>query len=102
MNENNQNEFILNLDKLHTTDLGIERIKRNLCLDVDDVVRWCREKIEEPGSIIIRKGKNWYIDTTDCKITVNAHSYTIITAHKLCKLIDTKHSRLLYSNDIKI
>jgi hypothetical protein len=26
--------------------LGIERIKRNLCLDVDDVVNWCRLKIK--------------------------------------------------------
>lgn len=81
--DNNKSELILNLDKLHTTDLGVERIKRNLCLDVDDVVRWCREKIKEPDSSIIRQGKNWYVGTVDCKITVNAHSYTIITAHKL-------------------
>jgi hypothetical protein len=83
MNENDRNELILNMDKLHTTDLGIERIKMNLCLDVDDVVSWCRRKISEPNSSIIRKGKNWYIDVTDCEITVNAYSYTIITAHKL-------------------
>ena len=82
MNDN-KNELILNLDKLHTTDLGVDRIKRNLCLDVDDVVRWCKERIKEPDSSIIRKGKNWYVGAADCKITVNAHSYTIITAHKL-------------------
>lgn len=82
MNGNNKSELILNLDKLHTTDLGIERIKMNLCLDVDDVVRWCRGKINEPDSSIIRRGKNWYICTADCEITVNAYSYTIITAHK--------------------
>ncbi len=80
---NDKSELILNMDKLHTTDLGIERIKRNLCLGVDDVVSWCRNKIEEPDSSMIRKGKNWYIDAGDCKITVNAYSYTIITAHKL-------------------
>ena len=83
MNDNNKSGLILSLDKLHTTDLGIERIKRNLCLDVDDVVSWCREKIKEPNSSIVRKGKNWYINVVDCEITVNDYSYTIITAHKL-------------------
>ncbi|MCL2284626.1 MAG: DUF3781 domain-containing protein [Fibromonadales bacterium] len=71
-----------NLDRLHTTDLGIERIKRNLCLDADDVVNWCRLKIKNPKAVITRKGKNWYVNIDGCKITVNAHSYTIITAHK--------------------
>ncbi len=80
---NDKSELILNLNKLHTTDLGRERIKRNLCLDIDDVISWCRKKIEETNSIVIRQGKNWYIDADGCKITVNAYSYTIITAHKL-------------------
>ena len=31
---------------------------------------------------IIRKGKNWYVSIDDIIITVNAYSYTIITAHK--------------------
>lgn len=38
MDNINKSELILNLDKLHTTDLGILRIKRNLSLDVEDVV----------------------------------------------------------------
>lgn len=80
--ENNINELILNLEKLHTTDLSTIRIKRNLSLDVEDVVSWCREKIQHPNSNIIRKGKNWYINIDNCEITVNAYSYTIITAHK--------------------
>jgi len=78
-------ELILNLDKLHTTDLGVVRIKRNLSLDVDDVVRWCRNKMQNPNALIIRRGKNWYVDIDDCEITVNAYSYTIITAHKIKK-----------------
>lgn len=80
MNENN--ELKLNLDKLHTTVLGVKRIRKNLRLDTDDVVNWCREKIKE-SSVISRKGKNWYINVDVCVITVNAYSYTIITAHKL-------------------
>lgn len=83
MKDNNESQLILNLDKLHTTDLGIIRIKRNLSIDIEDVVSWCREKIQNPNSNIIRKGKNWYINIDNCEITVNAHSYTIITAHKL-------------------
>lgn len=30
MNCDNKNELILNLDKLHTTELGVVRMKRNL------------------------------------------------------------------------
>ena len=33
------------IDKIHTTELGIERIKRNLKLDTQDVVAYCRNKI---------------------------------------------------------
>lgn len=79
------NDLILNLDKLHTTEMGVDRIKRNLNLDVSDVVKWCYEKIKSTGAVIERKGKNWYVFIDDCKITVNAHSYTIITAHKMKK-----------------
>ena len=79
----NKIDLLSNLDKIHTTELGIERVKRNLCLNVDDVVGWCREKMEDERSSVIRKGKNWYVRTSDCEITINAKSYTIITAHKV-------------------
>ena len=71
------------VDQIHTTDLGAERIKRNLKLDVDDVVAWCKAVIQDPNSVITRNGKNWYIEKNEQIITVNAHSYTIITAHKV-------------------
>lgn len=76
--------LLLHLDQLHTTALGAERIRRNLHLDAETaegVVAWCRQRIEAPDSEITRAGKNWYIQTGDCRITVNAHSYTVITAH---------------------
>lgn len=77
-------EFTLfdNLDKLHTTELGAERIKKNLGLKTEDVVGWCREQIQTFGEAAERKGKNWYIKADDWEITVSAYSYTIITAHK--------------------
>lgn len=78
-------ELIHNLDKLHTTELGVGRIKKNLSLDEDDAVKWCSDKIQNSNAIIVRKGKNWYIDIDNCEITVNAYSYTIITAHKIKK-----------------
>lgn len=108
------NKLLQNLEKLHTTELGIVRIKRNLGLETDDVISWCKNTIltaaknienEESGrsnqtcgtvynekldnensknsiNKIFRKGKNYYIKTNGCTITVNAYSYTVITAHK--------------------
>jgi hypothetical protein len=76
------NDLILNINKIHTTELGIERIKKNLDLDIDDIVKWCKDKIKDANSHISRKGKNWYVNINNCIITVNAYSYTIITAHK--------------------
>lgn len=67
---------------LHT-DNSVGRIKQSICLDLDDVVKWCSDKILDTKAIIFRRGKNWYIDIENCEITVNAHSYTIITAHKI-------------------
>lgn len=71
------------IDRVHTTTLGVERIKRNLGLKTEDVVSWCKEGIQSPKSVITRKGKNWYITIDDSVLTVNASSYTIITAHKV-------------------
>lgn len=70
------------LEQLHTTELGALRIKRNLSLDTDDVVDWCKRKISSPDAVIERKGKNWYVTIADCVITINANSFTIITAHR--------------------
>ena len=75
-------ELINNIDKLHTTELGEVRIKRNLSLECSDTVKWCRDGILSPEAVIGRRGKNWYITVNCCIITVNAYSYTIITAHK--------------------
>lgn len=56
----NENVLLENLDKIHTTPMGIERIRRNLALgiEVSDVVAWCRERICDDHSEITRKGKN--------------------------------------------
>jgi len=74
-------DLLTNLDKVHTTELGEIRIKRNLNLEIEDAVNWCIQKTEHADSIV-RKGKNWYVYAGNAAITINAHSYTIITAHK--------------------
>ncbi len=74
-------ELVQNAEKLHTTELGAVRIKRNLSLVTDDVVGWCRERILDSNAVIERRGKNYYVRYDNVEITVNAHSYTIITAH---------------------
>lgn len=80
-----KNDLIENIEKLHTTPMGVDRIRRNLSLgdDVEDVVEWCRQKILDTNADITCQGKNWYVKIDGCVITVNAYSFTIITAHKL-------------------
>ena len=77
------NELLENLDRLHTTELGVIRIKKNLSLNEENVIAWCKEKIRHSNAEKKRKGKNWYITIDNCIITINAYSYTIITAHKV-------------------
>ena len=78
------NDLINNIEKVHTTEMGLERIKRNLSLIIanEDIVPYCKGLILNRGASIERKGKNWYVHMADCLITINASSYTIITAHK--------------------
>lgn len=75
-------ELLRNIAKLHTTKLGIERVRKNLVLN-EDVVVWCKNAICSKEANIIRRGKNFYITILDNQITVNAKSLTIITAHKI-------------------
>ena len=75
------NILIENLDRVHTTDMGVDRIRRNLGLSDIDVVAWCKGRILDPNAVIERQGKNWYVHIDGCVITVNASSYTIITCY---------------------
>ena len=75
-------ELLENLDKVHTTEMGVDRIKRNIEVDVDDIVAYCIDKIKQENALIERRGKNYYVSVEGIIITVNASSYTIITAHK--------------------
>jgi len=76
------NLLIENIDRVHATDLGEDRIRRNLGFGEIDLVAWCKEEILKTAAVIERHGKNWYVHIDGCVITINASSYTIITCHK--------------------
>ena len=80
----NDKEILLsNVDKFHTTKMGIDRIRKNLKLDTNNVVEYCKNKVLDKNSIIYKQGKNWYCEIDNIKITINSYSYTIITAHTI-------------------
>ena len=79
---NDKQILLANLNKIHTTELGIDRIKKNLNLDADDVVAFCKKKITAADCLVYKQGKNYYCLIDDIRFTIHANSYTIITAHK--------------------
>ena len=79
----NKEILLSNIGKIHTTKMGIARIKRNLKLDTNDVVDYCKNKVLDKDCNIHKEGKNWYCEIDNIKITINSYSYTIITAHTI-------------------
>ena len=75
--------LLSNIDKVHTTEMGIDRIKKNLKIDTNDVVEHCKNKVSDKNCNIYKQGKNWYCEIDNIKITINSYSYTIITAHTI-------------------
>jgi len=69
----------IDVNKLHTTELGKERIKRNIGLNIDEVIAWCKQA---DFNNVEQKGKNWYVYSDVFVLTINVKSHTIITAHK--------------------
>ena len=78
-------ELLDNLDKVHTTVLGLERIKRNLSLENIDPIVYCIELIKDNNSFIYKKAKNWYCENDNIRITINGTTYSVITAYKIKK-----------------
>lgn len=79
----NKEVLLSNIDKVHTTKMSIDRIKRNLKVDTNDVVEYCKNKVIDKNCNIYKQGKNWYCEIDNIKITINSYSYTIITAHNI-------------------
>ena len=74
-------KLLSDIDKVHTTKMGIDRIKKNLKIDTNDVVEYCKNKVLDKSCNIYIQGKNWYCEIENIIITINSYSYTIITAH---------------------
>ena len=75
--------LLKSIDKHHITEMGINRMKRNLKTDAADIVEYSRNKILDQNCHINRQGKNWYCKIDNVKITINSYSFTIITAHRM-------------------
>ena len=46
-----------NIDKIHTTEMGVDRIKRNLKIDTADVVEYCKNKVLDKIAIYTNRVK---------------------------------------------
>lgn len=44
-----------NISKVHTTEMGIDRIKKNLKLNTNDVVEFCKNKILDKNCNIYKQ-----------------------------------------------
>lgn len=70
-----------NVGKIHTTEMGVGRIQKNLQIS-DEPVSYCISKLKQDNSKVSKEGKNYYVDVDECIITINSSSFTIITAHR--------------------
>lgn len=68
------------INEISTTELGKDRIRKNLQLDENvDVIEYCKN-IMKNSTNIMKRGKNWYVDGGNCILTINSKSLGIITA----------------------
>ena len=77
------NELLNNIDKIHTTELGIKRLRNNLEINNEDIINYLKKKINNDNSKISKKGKNYYCEIDNIIITINSYNYCIITAHMI-------------------
>ena len=71
-----------NVDRIHTTEMGVGRIQRNLGIS-EEPVGYCISKLKQENAKVVKEGKNYYVEVDGCRITINSSSFTIITAHKI-------------------
>jgi len=48
--KNTENNLLNNLDKIHTTEMGSDRLKKNLQLQTEDIIGWCKKQITNKKS----------------------------------------------------
>ena len=74
-------ELLKNVNKIHTTEMGVGRIQKNLEIS-EEPVSYSISKLKKESSKVYKQGKNYYVEVDDGRITINSSSFTIITAHK--------------------
>jgi hypothetical protein len=84
-------DLTANLNKLHTTPMGVERVRRNLGLQINDVVSWCKEAVQN-ADLLMQAGKNWYVYKGGVSITINAKSFNYHRSPG--KLQGSRHARI--------
>lgn len=86
--------LIQNIDKIHTTEMGLGRIVKNTGffehfyqkdreIAHNKIIDFCRQIIKNSNAKIYIFGKNYYVECDGIIWTINRHSFTIITAHKV-------------------
>lgn len=51
-NTNDSTDLVSNIYRLHTTELGLKRVQRNLNLEGPTIVKWCKDKILRKEAIV--------------------------------------------------
>lgn len=74
--------LLQNINKIHTTELGEERLIRNLGLKNTNPVAFAKKFILKEKTHVYRRGKNFYCELSGVRLTINAITYTIITGHR--------------------
>lgn len=78
--------LLKHIDEIHNTELGVQRINRNIGLYETEIVSEIEDAltIHSYDTTVRRVGKNYYVKYREVEYTINASSYTVITA-KLVK-----------------
>ena len=50
-----------NIDKIHTTEMGVGRIQKNLGIS-DEPVSYCISKLKQENSVVEKEGKKYYVN----------------------------------------
>ena len=74
--------LLTNIERIHTTELGEERLIENLRLANKNPIRYVKDFLRNPKSHVYKKGKNFYCEYNHVRLTINAYTFTVITAHK--------------------
>ena len=74
--------LLRHIDEIHTTELGEQRIKRNIGLYATEIIPEIEDALtfHSKFTVVRRRGKNFYVRYRDIQYTINASSYTVITA----------------------